>query len=135
MLTEKETIILKTLVNCIIPADNYPDGWSAGVGDYLFKQFDADLQDNITDYKTGLSALNAEAQIVYQKEFSDLSSEQQTSLLTDIEAGHIQSDSNNLQTFFIMAVEHATEGYYSDPDNGGNQAGVAWDMIGFEVTQ
>jgi len=135
MLTEEETLILKTLTNCIIPADDYPDGWSAGVGDYILKQFEGDLRNKVADYKAGLLALNTEAQTAYEQNFADLSTKQQTALLTDIESGHIKSGDGNLQAFFIMAVEHATEGYYSDPNNGGNRDGVAWEMIGFEVTQ
>ncbi len=135
MFSKEETQILESLVNCIIPADDHPDGWSAGVGDYLFKQFESDLQDKLSDYQTGLASLNMEAQSTYEQSFSELSSTEQTQLLTNIEAGQIKSGQENLQAFFSMAIEHTTEGYYSNPENGGNRDGVAWDMMGFEVTQ
>ena len=32
-----------------------------------------------------------------------------------------------------MIVEHCAEGFYSNPENGGNKDGIAWEMIGFEV--
>ena len=40
---------------------------------------------------------------------------------------------NDPVAFFQTAVEHAMEGFYSDPGNGGNHDGVSWRMIGFEV--
>lgn len=135
MLSEDYMLILKSLVNCIIPADDYPDGWSAGVGDYLINQFEGGLKDKLETYKSGLSAIDEEARAVYEQSFAELSAEQQNQLLTQIEAGQIKSTAENLPLFFVMVIEHATEGFYSNPENGGNRDGIAWDMMGFEVTQ
>lgn len=135
MFAKQETDILKSLVNCIIPADDYPDGWSAGVGDYLLGQFKGDLSDSLPIYKEGLSALDAEAELNFEQSFVDLSSDEQIALLTNIEAGKVKSEGNfDLTAFFIMVIDHSQEGFYSNPENGGNRDSIAWQMIGFEVT-
>lgn len=134
MFTDLQMANLQALINCIIPADDFPNGWDVGVGDYLFKQFEGDLKDKMTIYQKGLSSLEDESQTVYADSFASLSSEQQTALLTQIEAGQIKSDwQTNPIEFFTMVVEHTTEGYYSNPENGGNRDQIAWQMIGFEV--
>ena len=136
MLTEQQILILQALVNCIIPADDFPNGWDAGVGDYLLKQFEGDLQDKVAVYKNGLSSLEDDAQRIYGKGFASLSTDQQTNLLTNIEKGQVQVGwAIDAAEFFAMAVQHCTEGFYSDPQNGGNRDSIAWQMIGFEVRE
>lgn len=134
MFDEEQQKTLRTLVNCIIPADDYPNGWDAGVGDYLYGQFERDLKDKLSIYQDGLTALNTEAQTVYEQPFAKLSANDQIVLLTNIENGAVKSEWHiDPVEFFMMAVTHCAEGYYSNPENGGNRDHVAWDMIGFEV--
>lgn len=136
MLTESQTSILQALVNCIIPADDFPNGWDAGVGDYLFRQFESDLKDSVALYQGGLSSLDDESQIVCGKEFDSVSADDQTALLTEIEKGQVKAEwSVDPATFFTMAVEHCMEGYYSNPENSGNRDSISWQMIGFEVRE
>ncbi len=135
MFTEQEIDTLKSIVNCIIPADDYPDGWSAGVGNYLMGQFKAGLSGSLSVYKEGLSALDAESQLGYEQSFVDLSSDEQVALLLNIEAGKVKHEVDfDLTTFFMMVIDHSQEGFYSNPENGGNRDSIAWQMIGFEVT-
>ena len=49
-------------MNCIIPPDDFPDAWEAGVGDYLARQFELDLHPQLEIYQLGLEALEAECQ-------------------------------------------------------------------------
>ena len=134
MLTETHKKTLKALVNSIIPPDDTPGGWDAGVGDYLYQQFERDLKAAVSQYQQGLSALEAEAQTTYQISFADLAAEAQENLLRQVEHGQVQANwPINPAEFFLMVVHHCAEGFYSDPGNGGNRAGVAWKMIGFEV--
>ena len=134
MLTEQQLATLHALVDRIIPADDFPGGWQAGVGDYLAGQFERDLRRQLGGYRAGLEALDAEAQAAVDSRFADLDAEQQDALLRRIEVGEVVTAwPINPAAFFQMAVEHAMEGFYSDPANGGNRDGVAWRMIGFEV--
>lgn len=134
MFSEQKTLCLQALVNCIIPADDFPNGWDAGVGDYLMRQFEGDLQDKVEVYKRGLKSLNIEAQAVYEQDFVWLSSDEQNDLLTTIEKGKVQTHWKvDPVDFLQMICEHCAEGYYSNPENGGNHDHVSWRMIGFEV--
>lgn len=135
MLDEKLLVTLQALIDTIIPPDDYPGGWEAGVGNYLLKQFEGDLKDKLPMYQAGLLALDTEALTVYKKPFAEISSPEQVELLTHIEQGKLQSEwSIDAADFFTMAVKHCAEGFYGDPGNGGNKEGIAWKMIGYEVT-
>jgi Gluconate 2-dehydrogenase subunit 3 len=142
MLTEQQLATLRALVDRIIPADDFPSGWQAGVGDYLVGQFERDLRAQLDRYRAGLQALDAEAQAAggpstgsgQAARFAQLDAEQQDALLQRIEAGAVTTPwPINPAAFFQMVVEHSMEGFYSDPGNGGNRDGVSWRMIGFEV--
>lgn len=61
LLTDRQTEILRALVNQIIPADDFPGGWEGGLGNYLAKQFERDLAPLLEMYALGLEALDMEA--------------------------------------------------------------------------
>jgi hypothetical protein len=136
MLSDWQIEILRAAVNRIIPADEFPGGWEGGVGDYLFRQFERDLKDQVAIYAQGLDALDTEAQAVHGKAFDELDAEAQDHLLAQIELGNVKTIwAVNPAAFVSMLAEHCAEGYYSDStNNGGNRDGVAWKMVGYEVT-
>lgn len=134
MLSDRQNEILRALVNRIIPADDDPGGWEAGVGDYLAGQFNRDLRHVESLYALGLESLDAEARSVFFQPFDRLPDSLQDELLTRIEAGRVATLwVVQPAAFFVMVVNHCAEGFYSDPGNGGNRDGVAWKMVGFEV--
>lgn len=136
MLTEQQIAVLEAVVNTIIPPDEDPGGWDGGVGDYLFRQFEQDLQDLVGVYQQGLLAIDAEAEAIAGKNFAALTPDVQETLLAKLEQGRVQTVWQvDPASFFAMLVEHCAEGFYSDPGNGGNRGNVAWKMIGFEVTE
>lgn len=135
LLNEAQQRTLQAAVNRIIPPDEHPGGWEAGVGDYLERQLLGDLHPLAQTYKDGLDAMNREALAVYGAAFADLDADRQDSLLKRIESGPSgAADAGLLLRFFRLLIDHTAEGYYSDPGNGGNRNGVAWEMIGFHVT-
>ena len=134
MFTEHHLVTLRALVNRIIPADDFPGGWEAGVGTYLLHQFARDLHPLITMYRSGLDALDDEARALHGVGFAELDADAQDALLTQIEQNETATPwPVEPAVFFRYAVAHTAEGFYSDPGNGGNRDGVAWQMIGFEV--
>jgi hypothetical protein len=135
MLTEAQRATLRALVDRIIPADDFPGGWDAGVGDYLDRQFAGDLSDVVDLYRSGLDALDVEARTAAGVSFAALAPDAQDEFLRRVEAGEVATDwPVDPAEFFRAATEHAAEGFYGDPGNGGNRDGVSWRMIGFEVT-
>jgi gluconate 2-dehydrogenase subunit 3-like protein len=124
---------LRSMMNRIIPQDDFPNAWDAGVGNYLSRQFERDLQYQVENYRLGLETLEAESQVYAGKSFTQLDAPTQDMLLSRIETGQITlSWSVNPTEFFHMVIAHVMEGYYSDPGNGGNFHSIAWQMIGFE---
>ena len=128
MLSPTQTTTLQHLMDRIVPPDEDPGAWDAGVGDYLLRQLAGDLRDDLPLYRAGLDALNAEA----QSSFSALPSAEQGALLRRIEAGIVRHPwPIDPVKFFKTVTQHVMEGYYSDPGNGGNRDSAAWRMIGF----
>ena len=135
MLTEPQRATLRALIDRLIPADDFPGGWEAGVGDYLDRQFTGDLSDALDLYLSGLDALDVEARTTAGVNFAALAPAAQDELLRRVEVGEVVTDwPVDPPEFFRAAAEHAAEGFYGDPGNGGNRDGVSWRMIGFEVT-
>ena len=132
MLTSIHWNTLRAVMNRIIPSDDFPDAWDAGVGDYLARQFDGDLRGQVETYGFGLEALEAEAQAFAGKGFTVLDASTQDTILRRLEAGQVLTAWSAEPThFFHMLIEHVMEGYYSDPGNGGNRDALAWRMIEF----
>ena len=135
MLTEPQRATLRALIDRIIPADDFPSGWEAGVGDYLDRQFAGDLCHLLDLYRAGLDALEVEARATAGVSFAALAPAAQDELLRRVELGEVVTDwPVDPAVFFRAAAEHAAEGFYGDPGNGGNRGEVSWRMIGFEVT-
>jgi hypothetical protein len=134
MFTERQNLLLRALIDRIIPADQDPGGWDAGVGDYLMRQLQGDLKHLHAMYRAGLDALDAEAQQVCGQSFDLLPAAVQDDLLRSVEAGKVDTAwAVDPVQFFGFVVQHCAEGFYSDPGQGGNRDQVAWRMIGFEV--
>lgn len=133
MLTEIQQHTLQAVLNRLIPADDYPGAWEAGVGDYIVKQLEGDSRHLLPSYRLGLNALNAEAVIAYGQHFPELYTARQDSLLTNLErnvtgAQWVISPSG----FLNILINHAVEGYYAEPAQGGNRDKRSWEMIGFD---
>ena len=132
MLSSIQQATLRALMDRIIPPDDYPGAWEAGVGDYLAGQFKADLRDYEPAYAAGLDALEAEAVLSARASFAALPEVEQDALLRRVEAGDVRHPwPLDPAAFFQTAVLHVVEGYYSNPANGGNRDELAWRMIGF----
>ena len=122
LLTEAQTQALHALINCIVPADDYPGGWDAGVGEYLARLLTRESP-LLFVYRSGLDALDSEA-----PNFHLLPINAQNALLLGLEQDKERG------AFFRLLVTHVMEGFYADPGSGGNQNGVAWQMLGYKVT-
>jgi hypothetical protein len=125
-LNSRQGETLRAAVNRIIPADDAPSGWDAGVGGFLALLWEREPQFSPL-YQEGLDALEAKAQRAENAAFATLAPAQQDTVLAGFEA-------DDTTGFFRLLVQQTMEGYYADPGNGGNKNGVAWDIIGFRVT-
>ncbi|MEN9935261.1 MAG: hypothetical protein RLZZ387_1840 [Chloroflexota bacterium] len=134
MLNDTQLATLQAALDRIIPPDDAPGAWEAGAGEYILLQLRGDLADMLGTYRAGLDSLDYEALAASGRPFAELGPDAQDALLARVERGEAQVPwTTDSQQFFHTLCEHAAEGFYSDPGNGGNRDGVAWRMIGFEV--
>jgi hypothetical protein len=132
-LTDEQQKTLRAAVDRIIPSDDYPGAWQAGVGDYLAQQFEKDLLPFFDTYCTGLASLEAESRKQFEQSFSSLSDEQKDAILNQVEAGDVFATwTVSPQNFFRLLINTTAEGFYSEPQQGGNRNGISWAMIGFD---
>lgn len=121
------------MVDCLIPADDFPGAYDAGVCDYLRKLFETDLRHEAELFATGLENIEREAQARFGESFAHLTSDQQTLTLEAIQNGDVLSSWRiSPQRFFERLVCTTAEGFYSNPEQGGNRGAVSWTMTGFE---
>ena len=125
---------LHALLDTLIPPDDYPGAWDAGVGVYIQRQLQGDLAHLLPGYRGFLRGLDMEARAGHESAFADLDMDTRTALLCDIETGDLRADWDmDAGAFFLQVIDNCGEGFYSDPGNGGNRDYVAWQMVGFEV--
>jgi gluconate 2-dehydrogenase subunit 3-like protein len=127
------TETLRALVDCLIPPDDFPGAYDAGVCNYVERLLQTDLADEAELFVAGIDATDAEAVARYNVPFAVLTHDQQISLLEAIESGAVESSWPMAPSrFFTILVNTTAEGYYSDPQQGGNLGCVSWIMTGFE---
>jgi gluconate 2-dehydrogenase gamma chain len=125
---------LRAVVDCLIPPDDFPGAYDAGVCDYLERIFQTDLAAQSEFFLAGIDSINAEALARFNKPFASLTRDQQLSTLAAIESGDVTTSwPISPPLFFEMLVNTTAEGYYSDPQQGGNHNAVSWVMTGFET--
>jgi Gluconate 2-dehydrogenase subunit 3 len=124
---------LRAVVDCLIPPDDFPGAYDAGVCDYIERLLRTDLADQAALYRAGVEAIDAEALARFGKPFANLSPAEHILTLTAIESGAVETSwPIPPSRFFEMLVNTTVEGYYSEPQQGGNRGAISWVMTGFE---
>jgi gluconate 2-dehydrogenase gamma chain len=87
-------------------------------------------------YRRGLGFVDAYTQGQFQKDFIDLTTEQQVQVLTDMEADKATGfDGPGAKAFFTQLRNDTIEGMFGDPMYGGNRGLVGWKLIGYPGAQ
>lgn len=81
-------------------------------------------------YRKAIPAFNAACKERFGKEFKSLAAEQQDEALTALQKGEIKLESE-LSFFFSTLLANTKEGYFADPQHGGNFRMQSWKYIGF----
>jgi gluconate 2-dehydrogenase gamma chain len=124
---------LPAVVDCLIPPDDFPGAYDAGVCDYIEQLLQTDLAEHKKFFRAGINAIDSEALATYNAPFAVLTREQQIATLESIESGAVHTSwPISSARFFVMLVNVTAEGYYSDPQQGGNRGCASWVMTGFE---
>jgi gluconate 2-dehydrogenase gamma chain len=124
---------LPAVIDCLIPPDDFPGAYDAGVFEYIKQLFQTDLAEHAEFFRAGLNAIDSEALATYNTPFALLTPEQQIATLESVESGAVKTSWPIAPPrFFEMLVNVTAEGYYSDPQQGGNRGCASWVMTGFE---
>jgi len=87
-------------------------------------------------YRRGLEFIDAYAQSQFQKNFVELSVDQQDQILTDMEGDKATGfDGPSGKAFFTQLRNDTIEGMFSDPMYGGNRDMAGWKLIGYPGAQ
>jgi len=123
---------LPAVVDCLIPPDDFPGAYDAGVCDYIEQLLQTDLAEHAEFFRAGIDAIDSEALATYNAPFAVLTREQQIATLESVESGAVKTSwPMPPRHFFVMLVNTTAEGYYSDPQQGGNRDCASWVMTGF----
>ncbi|MEK6320701.1 MAG: gluconate 2-dehydrogenase subunit 3 family protein [Acidobacteriota bacterium] len=108
----------------IIPTDDLPGAREARVIYFIDRALSTFDKDKQQEYAKGLKDLQATQKKMFAKfaKFSELSSDQQITLLKKIEKTE----------FFNLVRTHTVMGFLIDPEYGGNFNRVGWKVIGFQ---
>jgi gluconate 2-dehydrogenase gamma chain len=117
---------LDAITALIIPTDDAPGAREAHVVDFIDKGLATFAADQRQLFEQGLADLGMRAARRHPdaQRFAELSADEQTALLHELEAEHSE---------FFEAVRVSTiTGFLADPRYGGNADKVGWKLIGFE---
>lgn len=156
---DEEWAFLNAAVDHLIPEDELgPGAVKAGVPEFIDRQMETPYaygklwymqgpfnpkadpllgyQLNMTPrdvYRSGITALNTWCKHNKGNAFAQLDKETQLQVLKDVEGGKIDFGDNAVpaKTFFSQLLSNTKEGFFADPQYGGNKNMVAWKMIGF----
>src|SRR5919112_2379821 len=82
---------LPAVVDCLIPPDDFPGAYDAGVCDYIEQLFQTDLAEYAEFFRAAIDAIDAEALARYNAPFAVLTSDQQIATLAGIESGTVKT--------------------------------------------
>jgi gluconate 2-dehydrogenase gamma chain len=108
----------------IIPKDDTPGAREAGTIYFIDRALTTFDQDKQAPYTQGLKDLRAKTHELFPNadKFSALNPAQQVQVLTTIEK----------TAFFAQVRLHTIVGFFANPEYGGNQEKIGWNLIGFE---
>jgi len=132
-LTDAEAATLAAACDAIVPPDADPGAVEAGVVSFIDRQLATREKDRRKTWRDGLRGLEATARRRYGRGFAELSLEERTAVLQDVEKGAVAAadwPGIGPESFFTLLRDYTLMGFYGDPRHGGNRDRAAWRMLG-----
>jgi gluconate 2-dehydrogenase gamma chain len=119
-----QAVEIESVAAQIIPTDDTPGAREAGAIYFIDRALTTFDQDKRAAYTEGLKDLRAKTHELFPNadKFSELNSAQQAQVLTTMEKS----------AFFAQIRLHTIVGFFANPEYGGNQDKIGWNLIGFE---
>ena len=136
-LSQPQIATLRALIDRIIPADDFTGAIAAGTDTFIISILARDGAAEAAALVAGLDELDLEAAARHGlgHRFCSLGAEAQDTLLHDLEQSRPilpWPEPLDPASFFHRIVELTVEGFYADPQNGGNRDAVSWRMVGYD---
>ena len=129
MFSPSQAVLMESLVDQLIPADDFPGAKDAGVVHYIDRKLAGPYgKFFVARYEAGLKQMDEVSRQHFHRDFGSLDAGQQSSLL------HAVADKTygaGIHDFLKTVLYDTFEGYYGSPEDGGNRNGSSWKMIGF----
>lgn len=123
---------MEAVCDRIIPADQDPGAAWAGVVNYIDIQLASHFQRLQKTYRQGIAGVQETSRIVFGRDFTALSANDQDNVLRMLEKGQATGEiwkKRSSKQFFAVVVRHTMEGFYGDPRHGGNCDRISWKML------
>lgn len=135
--SKSDNALIKAIFGRLIPGDPQdPGAIEAEAHVYIDHALAGYYRALGTTYRRGLLCVNAYSQSKYQKDFVNLTNEEQDGILTDMQKGTATGFvSPGATEFFNLLFQHVREGTFCDPAYHGNKDLIGWKMIGFDGAQ
>lgn len=131
-LSPTEAATLESLVSRLIPADaTGPGALEAGAARYIDRALGDALAAQRAAYQAGLAAVDAYSRATHGNAFAALAPDAQDAVLTAMEQNRATGFTPSSEAFFNLVLGHTLEGTFGDPQYGGNQRYVGWELIGY----
>ena len=134
-LNEEEISLLDSIVEQIIPTDDFPGGKWANVSNFIDKQLISYYSKHQLIYREGLAAIEKTVIQIKGKKFEEIPFAEQTAILEKMEKGEFPGDYwkyHSPSDFFDLLRQHSLQGFYGSPVHGGNRAYISYHMLGLD---
>jgi gluconate 2-dehydrogenase gamma chain len=130
--TDAEAALIDAVAEQIIPSDEWPGGKETGVTNFIDKQLTGTYSRFRSTYRKGIAAMQETCSKIYSKKFEDLTWDEQTTFLENMEAGKMEGLSWTEgfdRKFFELVRDHSMQAYYGSPIHGGNRNKISYKMM------
>jgi gluconate 2-dehydrogenase gamma chain len=130
--TDEEAAQMEAIVECFIPADDFPGAKEANVINFIDRQLVGYYKRHQNIYRVGLAKVRESCMRQYGKTFSDLEEKNKIVFLKSLEentlAGEPWKGFSSLD-FFNLILDHTMQGFYGSPRHGGNKNYSSYHML------
>ncbi len=126
--------LVKAITGRIIPTDHEPGAIEANCVNFIDKALANEDKAQKPLYDNGLATVDAVANGKFDKDFLELTVDQQDEVLESIESGESVDwpfESGSSSEFFGTIRGHSIIGFLADPKYGGNLEYSGWKVIGY----
>lgn len=133
-LSPAEYDLLEAIAERILPTTDTPGAKEALAVNYIDIALAGANRAQLPRYRSGLAALQQHCIATLGKPFAALAPEAQDAVLEDLEAGKVRAVDGG-SAFFGLMRRNVMEGFFCEPQYGGNHDMVGWKLVGFPGAQ